>query len=330
MANRDEAYICLSAILRAREPRLLNNDRAERMIDAPTFEEAARMVTDCGYPDMSQMNAQEIEAALEKHRAEIFAEMKRLAPDDGIVDIFRTKYDYHNAKVILKSEAMQINSDHLLSQAGRIEPDKLQYAYTEENYSSLPGRLAEGMKSAREILAKLYNPQAADFALDREYFAELADAAERSGKDFIKDYVKLLTDAANLKSTVRSMKMGKSSGFLQDALIGGGTVDTAKLLAAEDGADIAEAFRHTALECAAALGAETAAGASMTAFELACDNAVNAYLRKSGYVTFGPEPLVAYLAATESEITAIRMILTCRLAGVAPATIRERLRDMYA
>ena len=330
MANRDEAYICLSAILRAREPKLLNNDRAERMIDAPTFEEAARMVTDCGYPDMSQMNAQEIEAALEQHRAEIFAEMKRLAPDDGIVDIFRTKYDYHNAKVILKSEVMHLRSEHLLSHAGRLEPDRLQFAYTEEDYSALPGRLAEGMKAAREILAKLYNPQTADFALDREYFAELTEAAERSGKPFIKDYVRMLIDAANLKGAVRTMKMGKGRDFLEDVLIDGGTVTTDRLLAAEDGEGIAEAFRHTSLREAAQLGAETAAGASMTAFELACDNAVNAYLRKSGYVTFGPEPLVAYLAATESEITAIRMILTCRLAGVAPETIRERLRDMYA
>ena len=47
-------------------------------------------------------------------------------------------------------------------------------------------------------------------------------------------------------------------------------------------------------------------------------------------VAYGEEPVVAYLAAVESEITAVRMILTGRLAGIDPQTIRERLRDLYA
>ena len=68
----------------------------------------------------------------------------------------------------------------------------------------------------------------------------------------------------------------------------------------------------------------------MTAFERACDNAVNSYLRSAKLVSYGPEAVVAYLAAVEGEITAVRMILTGKLAGVAPETIRERLRDLYA
>ena len=68
----------------------------------------------------------------------------------------------------------------------------------------------------------------------------------------------------------------------------------------------------------------------MTAFELACDNAVTDFLKDAKLVGFGPETLVAYLAATEGEITAVRMILTGRLAGIEPDTIRERLRDLYA
>ena len=40
--------------------------------------------------------------------------------------------------------------------------------------------------------------------------------------------------------------------------------------------------------------------------------------------------MLAYLAGTENELTAVRMILTGRLAGVPTDTIRERLRDLYA
>jgi V/A-type H+-transporting ATPase subunit C len=47
-------------------------------------------------------------------------------------------------------------------------------------------------------------------------------------------------------------------------------------------------------------------------------------------ISFGEEPVIAYLAALEGEITALSMILTGRLAGIEPDVIRERLRDLNA
>ena len=35
-------------MLRAREPKLLSNDRAGRMLDAASFEECAKLLTDSG------------------------------------------------------------------------------------------------------------------------------------------------------------------------------------------------------------------------------------------------------------------------------------------
>ena len=70
---------------------MLNAERAERMLEAATFEEAAKLLTDCGYEDMSQMNAGEIEVALTARKAEIMEELDRLAPDSVIADLFRMK-----------------------------------------------------------------------------------------------------------------------------------------------------------------------------------------------------------------------------------------------
>ena len=58
-------------------------------------------------------------------------------------------------------------------------------------------------------------------------------------------------------------------------------------------------------------------------------NAVNDYLKTARLVPFGDAPVVAYLAAKENEFTAIRILLTGKLAGLEPDTIRERLRDAY-
>lgn len=330
MATKKEAYLCLSAMLRAREPRMLSGDRARRMLEAGSFEEAAKLLTDCGYEDLSQAGAGQIDAALSARRAEIFAELDRLCPDRGLVDAFRLKYDYHNAKAILKAEAMGLDCRRLLSSSGRVPPEQLLELYNEDLLNRLPPALGEAMGKAKAILARTGNPQLADIELDRACFAELRAVAESVDCPFLTDYAALLTDSANLKSAVRTLRMGKSGDFLREVLLPGGTVDPGRVAEAGEKDAVAALYSQGPLAAAAALGAEAAGGGSMTAFELACDNAVTAWLGSAKLVGYGPEAVVAYLAAVEGEITAVRMILTGRLAGVEPAALRERLRDLYA
>ena len=323
-----EAYLCLSAMLRARETRMLTADRAARMLEASGFEESVKLLADCGYEDLSGLNAAGIDAALSERRAAILSELENLVPDKALVELFRLKYDYHNAKAVLKGEAMGVDPLRLMSSSGRVAPEKLKAAFDEERVSDLPPVLGAAMVEAGSTLARTANPQLADFELDRACFDEMKAIAAELDNPFIAGYVKLLVDAANLKSAVRTARMRKSADFLSSVLIkGGADVDR---IAAADGDGLAAIFAHTPLEKAAAAGAEAIAGGSMTAFELLCDNAVNDYLRSAKLVSYGPEVVAAYIAAVETEITAVRMILTGALAGVDADTIKERLRDLYA
>ena len=307
-------------MLRAREPRLLNAERAHRMLDAASFEDAAKILTDCGYPDMSHSTAGEVEEMLAAHRAEIFDELSRLSPDKELADLFKLKYDYHNAKAIVKAEAVETDPGRLLSDAGRVPGAQLLERYHEERWSQMPPVLARAMEEA----------QLSDFVLDRACFEELRALADRVDSDYLRGYVQVLADSANLKSAVRTLRMGKSRDFLQEVLVDGGSIDARRVAAVSDKDALAALYVHTPLEKAAVLGGEALAGGGMTAFERACDNAVNDYLKKAKLISYGPEAVVAYLAAVEGEIQAVRMILTGRLAGVKAESIRERLRDLYA
>ena len=330
MAKKKEAYLSLSAMLRAREPRLLNAEKAGRMLEAASFEEAAKLLTDCGYPDLSQADAGQIEQTLTQRRVQLLDELQNLCPEGAIVDFFRMKYDTHNAKVLLKAEVMGTDASALYSRAGRIAPEKLREAWQEEKLGELPKRLGEAMQEAGSLLARTANPQLSDFVLDRAMFAEMLDAAKTADCPFLTGYARLLIDSCNLKSLVRTARMRKDADFLQEVLLPGGGVDADRLISTGEGDGFVPLFAHSPLEKAAALGAEALEGGSLTAFERACDNGVNAYLRSAKLVSYGPEAVVAYIAAVEGEITAVRMILTGRLSGVEPETIRERLRDLYA
>ena len=167
--------------------------------------------------------------------------------------------------------------------------------------------------------------------LDRWYYRDLLEAAEAAGSEFLRGYVRAQIDAANLRSLVRTIRMGKNADFLRDALFDGGTLEPQALvkISADGGAGLAELYASTELAAAAEAGAAILKGGAMTEFEKLCDDAVGAYLAGAQMVPFGEAPLVGYLAARETEYTNLRILLLGRGAGLAPDLIRARLRRSY-
>jgi V/A-type H+-transporting ATPase subunit C len=327
----DRDYLFLSAMVKSRETGMLTREKMDRILDAATVSESGKLLAECGYEDMSGMNSTQVDAALEKRRAEVFRELSLLTPEKEVVDLFRAKYDYHNAKVVIKAQGAQVDGTHLLSGCGRVAPQAVVDAFNEEDYRFIPAMLGKAMAEARGILARTGNPQLADLELDRAYFSELTAMADKVGSTYPKAYVKLLIDSANLRTAVRTMRMHKDQEFLRSALIPGGDIGVDRLAhAAISGDGLTSVFNATPLEHAAVLGAEAVDDGSLTAFELACDNAVNAFLSKAKFKGFGPETVLGYLAGVETDLTAARMIMTGKLAGLSPDKIRERLRDCYA
>ena len=329
---KDTEYLMLSSMLRAREAGMLSRERMDRMLSAPSFQEAAKLLTDCGYEDMSSCAAAGVNDALSRRRAAVFAELAGMSPHTEVVDIFRVKYDYHNIKAFVKAKAMETDAKRILSDCGRVPAEKLvECVEGEGGLSSLPEDMAAAFAEAQDVLARTGNPQLADFELDRRCFAEQSALAGESGSAFLAGYVRTLIDGANLRAAVRTVRMGKDRAFMLQAMAPGGSADMETVAsAAENGEALAAVFNATCLEKAAALGVQAMKGGSMTAFELECDNAVSAYLAGAKMIPFGAEPVAEYLALIESEITAARMILTGRLAGIDAEVIRERLRDINA
>lgn len=316
-------YLSLSAMLRAREAKMLNRDKMERLLTEPNYADAARMLVDCGYEDMSDMDTKGINEALERHRAAEIAEIYEMVPDKAVVDVFRLKYEYHNVKVIVKSGGAGESMQRLLSGSGRYDIEELLKVYETGENSELPPTLAEAMEEAKVTLARTGDPQLADFILDGAYYAELSALAGRIGDSFITGYVKVLIDSANLRIAVRAMSIGSKAEKLSTALIQGGTIDTEAIFAAMESRDALEQLYGNTIF------ADAAAMDGMTAFELAVDNAVNEFLADSALISFGPAAVVGYLAAVENEIMAIRIILTGRLTGIDAKLLRERLRESY-
>ena len=326
----DTDYLFLSTRIRALERTLLTRERMDRMLDASTPADAAKVLQECGYPEVEQVTVDSINELLSQARERTFDDLYLFAPAPGIIDVFKIKYDYHNAKVLLKSEARGVDADRLLVDTGRVPPEQLQDAVRTSDFRGLPGRLSPAIQSARETLGTTGDPQLSDFTLDQAYFEDMFDLARASGSAFLEGYVRINIDAANLKSLVRTLRMGKDVDFLKGVLFSGGNIDVRRILSAVNaGGAVADLYATSLLRDAGESGAHAITGGSLTRFEKDCDNAVMAYVKDAKYVAFGEAPLVAYLAARENEFTAVRIIMTGRLAELPADVIRERLRDSY-
>ena len=326
----DRDYLFISSVLKAKEKNMLRREQLERMVSSGSFAEMTEILTEIGWDDMAGMDAAAVCASLAERQKKIYEEIDRYAPEKEIAEIFRLRYDYHNAKVLIKGEHTAEDTSRLLSSAGRIAPERLSEAFRTDNYRAVPGQLGSAMGEAKSVLARTGNPQTADFVLDKAYFADMTAAAERVDNAFVRGYVRLLIDSANLRAAVRCARMKKDELFLREALAEGGNIPAervAKSFSSGDG--MAELFASTPLVKAAELGDAAATGGRLTEFERECDNAVNRYITAARSCGFGPEIVLAYLAAEENTTTAVRMVLTGRLAGVSREHMKERLRESY-
>ena len=306
------------------ENKLLTRERMDRMIEARDDAEAMKSLAECGYAEGP------LDAVLAQARAEVFQDMERGAPDPRLVEVFQIKYDYHNAKTILKAQAMGSDPARLLLAGGRYNPIQLWEDWQRESLSSASEVFKKAMEEAKAALAEGGDPQKADLILDRACYREMARLAQELGSPFLQGYVRLSVDVANLRTAVRVHRMGREGDFLRQVLLPGGNVSE-QAIATARGDNLGEVFRAGPLSRAAELGSKLAqpGGESLTAFERECDNALTAYLAAARRVPFGEETVIGYLYAKEQEFTAIRAIFAGRAAGLDGDTIRSRLRETY-
>lgn len=325
---KDTDYLPISARIKIMETRLLTREQMDRLLDSKDSGDAAKLLQECGYPELNAANPDKLDAAMSEVRQQTMENLADGMPDLRYLDIFKVKYDYHNIKAVLKAQAMQVNPDGMLMDMGRIPASELKEAIVTRNMERLPPLPAQAIAEAQEVLETTRDPQLSDMVLDRWYYKDLRAVANEIGSDFLNGYVSAQIDAANLRVLIRARRMGKDDSFLKSALFDGGRIPVDQILRALDGGEdkLGELYHATDLRAAAEAGLSAGRSGALTEFEKLCDDAVSMQISGAGLIPFGEPPLLRYLAARETEYTNLRMILIGRQAGITPEILRTRLR----
>lgn len=325
MKFRDTDYVYATMRIRANEKSLLTASQISRMVDAKTPDEAVKILSEAGYPEVSARSFFDVCQAISKMQEQAISLVAEVSENPALKDVFLLKYDFHNIKAILKSQITGEKSEHLMSHFSTVPTADLLSAVRLGDFSKLPKKMADAIAIAAEKLSHTKNPQISDFVLDAACFDMMLDEAKASESEFLLNYVKLMCDASNIRTAVRVRRRKMGNDVLESAYIPGGNVGLSGLLSG----DLKDAYHASPLINAAEFGDRVSRGElGFTEFERELDNALIAYMREAKYVSFNEKPLIAYLAAKESEAQTVRIIMAGKFENLSPEQIRIRLRGI--
>lgn len=330
---KDTDYLFSTARVRSIEKNMLTRERAEKMIDAKTIEDALRVLDECDYGyGIEPIVPNDYEKLLTDEHKKAYDFIMTIAPELNYFKMFLYPYDYHNLKVLMKSEYLGIDFSSSLVDTGSIELKTLKYALKERDFTKLTEIMGKALKEVIEVFPKTMDPQLIDIIFDKNCYDEMLKSAEQTNSLFIEDYVRLQIDTINIKTHVRLKKMNKSWDFFTKVFIPGGKINEQVFFS-----NFNEPYEKFSDQLAAygfkevfLLGTQALEETGLfTLLEKLLDNKIIQYVKDSKYIPFGIEPLASYLIAKDNEIKIARIILAGKISGISSELIKERLRETY-
>ncbi|MCQ4725398.1 V-type ATP synthase subunit C [Anaerotignum faecicola] len=321
---KEQIYPYAVARISMLERSLLTEKNYIQMADAKNAEDALKILAEAGYSAEEPLTVKNYEEALSAQLAKAYRDVAEVAGGQDFMNVFLLKNDYHNMKVLLKSEISGIDGQNYIVGGGAVDPAVMKEAFARKSFDMLPADMAEAAADAYETYGRTMSGQSIDIVLDKAAFKEMARCAEKSGIDFIKKYIELNSDITNLKSFMRVKNMKKPFEMFAEVFVEGGSIGLEFFRQGFGSESAAAVFKNTHYA-----RLTDVMGDGFTAFEKSCDNYIMDFIKEAKYKSLTIEPLVAYIYARETEAKTVRIILNSKVNGIDPDIIKERLRDAY-
>ncbi len=327
-------YVQAVPRIRSIENKLLDKAKIERLVDSNSADEAFKILQETSYGTLmaNLKRPEEYEILLSNELKKLYSFMYEIAPEKELIDIMSIRYDYHNIKVLLKSEILGKDFSSLLIPVGTIKTSDLKTYISTENYGDLHSMMREGIKESKESFKEDKDPQKIDVILDNYMYKDLYSRAHSLNEPYLIKFIQTNIDLINLKTLLRVKKQNKSRKFLEETLLENGKIDKSSLveLLSVSLENIINKLQYSDYINVIKLGIEEyAQSKKLNIFEKLSDNFIMNFIKDAKYVSFGVEPVLAYIFAKENEIRLVRIIMVGKLNNINAELIRERLRDIY-
>lgn len=312
------SYPFASIIIKSKEVRLLKSGDIAKLLACENAREAADLLMEWGYGDMEIDVPSEYEKLISREMDEAYNLVRKISPEPEITDLFFLRHDYHNLKVILKSDqtGMGANERNLM-RGGTFEISTLFSAVQEKKY----GGLTDGMRSALAEIERAFAVEVdlslIDVTLDRAWAKEVAARIkEKDKRSFVQRYFGMFFDMENILLLLRAREAGLSRDlFLRarfpDGFISASSMEKAFDLPSDELKGVFAGGAHSG-GIAAGLDEYLATG-SLKLIEKYRDDALLKAAGEDKNNLFSIAPIVYYLIQKEREAKAVRMVMTAKI-----------------
>lgn len=316
------------------ETRLLDKAKIERMIESNSADSALKVLRDTEYTNVmtNVKRAADYEEILSLELKRVYKLVYELCPVKEVVELMSIKYEYHNLKTLIKGKLLNKDFSNMLIDLGTSNLDELKRKIDTDNYRGLKTPLQKATEEVMVVFEATKDPQKIDIIIDKHMFNELVKIKKSLDYEFTDKIVNALIDLTNVRTLLRIKKQGKGRDFASEVLVDDGLISKSKLLSLlnESSENILTKLSFSAYSNIFKEGIQSYIDkGSVNLLEKLSDNYMMKIMKDSKLVTFGPERILSYIYAKETEIKIIRIIMVGKLNNIAEEVIRERLRDIY-
>ncbi|MBU0706259.1 V-type ATPase subunit [Patescibacteria group bacterium] len=332
--NSKYAYIV--GRLRALETQMVDQSALDRLLEAPGASEAFRTLNDLPLVagSMGDYGVQDFNKTLVGALQEVKRLLLSMAPYPEVLDFLWHKYDFHNAKIILKAKLSGHDYQevgHALSPLGRISADNWERHLMEGEKIGLTEDLSKMVRVVSEDYEKNGDLTVISSVLDQHYLEELEKIARRMGSPLILSYLKRLIDFSNLLAFIRVQETKKDEAVLARVLVKGGYIPFGVF---------AEAYGRSYEDLRSTLEKKIGGDDlthSLSKFmdhkmlisaEKKAQELQQEFMSYSKQISFGPEPVFAFFWRFENHMMIIRAILVGKLNGLSNEIIQNHVLSL--
>jgi V/A-type H+-transporting ATPase subunit C len=260
-------------------------------------------------------------------------QLHELVTDSPLEDIFLLPHDIQNVKLFLKGKLSSNDTIKEIGvEEGKFRKSELLAAIYDDLPTSLPSSIMDDIKSITEAFQSTRRFAIVDSRLDRRLRLLQLEIARTAKSRFMVEYIQRLADIQNITTTIRRKVHLLERELGSEALLDTGTLPVSFFEKMYDSGweSVAAAFKLTEYDRAVAKALEHAEQTNFLVWlDLWCSNYIIEFLRKTKYISFGIEPVLAFYLARDHELKIVRAILNGKRFNYPQEKLKRRMRELY-
>lgn len=328
----DSNYAYLSGKIRAMEPKILDNTDIERMVDAPDFSSAFKVLNDTDYAN----NLLDIEPiayrdALRKDFEEMYRDLKSSVPEKELFEFLYLSRDFLNIKYLYKAKLFGLELENRVVTEINYPFELLRQFIMDKKNGGLDPRIKAVLEECNKEFTNQTTPAAVDSILTKKYFGLMLALAKRFKNGFVTSWIKIQINNANILTFLRGRRLSISGERLASKFIAGGDIDVGELsrLYKQEGSSLKNLISRFYDNKVKDAFFKLEDSGALFPLEKSLDDYLTRFSRAAKRITFGPEVVIAYFLAKSVAVRNVRLIMTGKLNGVPAEAIKNTLREVY-